>query len=261
MDSQAALARWCRKNKLADEERAHWQIVLQLQPDNAEAIKALGLRPFAGMLLTQGQIQRLKTQLQTLAKAVDRWRPLVAQWRKAVEHHQTAPPAEVRDKLVKLSDSAEMLALERALWREVGAKRHKEAYRAMLLATVDVLSGNRHPAAAEGLARLAVFSDSKDVRKAAVKELKNHPLDEYVPLLLSGLQMPIEAEAGYALAANGDLIAHHAVFQEGALVNQSFGQTLAPLITDHPSTVEVTTSAAPEWGTGRTSTPPGRIAN
>ena len=113
MDSQAALARWCRKNKLADEEDAHWQIVLQLQPDNAEAIKALGLRPFAGMLLTQGQIQRLKTQLQTLAKAVDRWRPLVAQWRKAVEHHQTAPPAEVRDKLVKLSDSAEMLALER----------------------------------------------------------------------------------------------------------------------------------------------------
>ncbi len=113
VDSQAALARWCRKNKLADEERAHWQIVLQLQPDNAEAIKALGLRPFAGMLLTQGQIQRLKTQLQTLAKAVDRWRPLVAQWRKAVEHHQTAPPAEVRDKLAKLSDSAEMLALER----------------------------------------------------------------------------------------------------------------------------------------------------
>ena len=115
VDSQAALARWCRKNKLADEERAHWQTVLQLQPDNAEAIKALGLRPFAGTLLTQGQIQRVKSQLQTWAKAVDRWRPLVAQWRNAVKHHQTAPPAEVRDKLVKLSDSAEMLALERAV--------------------------------------------------------------------------------------------------------------------------------------------------
>ena len=66
------------QKQAADEERAHWQTVLQLQPDNAEAIKALGLRPFAGTLLTPGQIQQVKSQLQTWAKAVDRWRPLVA---------------------------------------------------------------------------------------------------------------------------------------------------------------------------------------
>ena len=83
VDSQAALARWCRKNKLADEERVHWQIVLQLQPGNPEAIQGLGLKPYAGMLLTQSQIQQVKVQVQKLGKAVDRWRPLVIQWRNA----------------------------------------------------------------------------------------------------------------------------------------------------------------------------------
>ena len=225
VDSQAALARWCRKNKLADEERAHWQTVLQLQPDNAEAIKALGLRPFAGTLLTQAQIQRVKSQLQTWAKAVDRWRPLVVQWRNAVKHHQTAPPAEVRDKLVKLSDSAEMLALERALWQEVGAKREKEAYHAMLLAMIEMLAGNPRPAAAGSLARLAVFCDLKDVHAAAIEALKKHPLDHYAPLLLSGLQMPIEAQAQPLAGRGGFLVWRNSLFQEGAMVNQSSSTT------------------------------------
>ncbi len=225
VDSQAALARWCRKNKLADEERAHWQTVLQLQPDNAEAIKALGLRPFAGTLLTQAQIQRVKSQLQTWAKAVDRWRPLVVQWRNAVKHHQTAPPAELRDKLVKLSDSAEMLALERALWQEVGAKREKEAYHAMLLAMIEMLAGNPRPAAAGSLARLAVFCDLKDVHAAAIEALKKHPLDHYAPLLLSGLQMPIEAQAQPLAGRGGFLVWRNSLFQEGAMVNQSSSTT------------------------------------
>ena len=52
---QAALARWCRKNRLDDQQRVHWLSVLQRQPDNAEAIQALGLRPYQGMMLTPAQ--------------------------------------------------------------------------------------------------------------------------------------------------------------------------------------------------------------
>ena len=56
--SQAALARWCRKHKLHEQERVHWMRVLAIQPDSAEAIKALDLRVFQGMLLPQDQIDR-----------------------------------------------------------------------------------------------------------------------------------------------------------------------------------------------------------
>ena len=230
VESQTALARWCRKNKLAAEERARWQIVLRLQPDNAEAIRGLGLKPYGGTLLTQAQIQQIKNQLQRQNKAVDRWRSLVARWRNAVERHQTAPPPEAAEKIAKTSDPTELLALERTLWQEVGVKRYKDAYRTMLRTMVEILDANPSPAAAMSLARQAVFSPAEDVRKAAIRGLKKHPLDHYAPLLLSGLQTPIEAEAQYALAANGDLIARYAVFQEGALANQSLATTLSPLV-------------------------------
>ena len=217
VDSQAALARWCHKNKLFDEERAHWQTVLQLQPGNPDAIQGLGLKPYAGMLLTQPQIQQIKAEMHKLGKAMDRWRPLVARWLRAVEHHETAPPAEVRDKLAKISDSADMVAFERVLWQEVGPKRHKEAYRAMLLGALDMLSGNPRPAAAECLARLAVFSDFADVHVAAIEDLKKRPLDQYAPLLLSGLQMPIQAEVNTL----GGFGIRCSLYQEGALADVS----------------------------------------
>ena len=72
---QAALARWCRKNRLEDQQRVQWQIVLQLQPDNIEAIRALRLRPYRGMMLTPAQIEQLKTQQQRVWKATEQLAP------------------------------------------------------------------------------------------------------------------------------------------------------------------------------------------
>ena len=124
---QAALARWCRKNRLDDQQQVQWQIVLQLQPDNAEAIAALGLRPYRGMMLTPAQIEQLKTQQQKVWKATEHWRPLVAQWRKAAEGHDPAIPTAVRERIAKISDAAEIVALEGTLWRQVAAKRQTRA--------------------------------------------------------------------------------------------------------------------------------------
>ena len=99
----------------------------------------------------------------------------------------------MREKIAKIADPAEMIALEGDLWRQVGAKRQTRLYGEMTLAMMPVLGGNPQPAAAESLARYAAFSAFKDVRAAAVAGLKRHPLDHYAPLLLSGLQSPIEA--------------------------------------------------------------------
>ena len=37
VDDQVALARWCRKNQLNQQQRIHWALVLQLDPGNADA--------------------------------------------------------------------------------------------------------------------------------------------------------------------------------------------------------------------------------
>ena len=212
---QAALARWCRKNHLDDQQRVHWMWTLQLEPDNAEAIRALGLRPYGGMMLTQGQIERLKGQTQAVRKAMDRWRPLVAQWSRAADRGDPALPAPVREKLSKISDAAEMVGLEGALWQQVGAKHQRRPYHDMVLAMALALGDNPQPVAAESLARSAVFSGSKDIVAAAVRGLKRHPLDHYVPLLLSGLQSPIEARVQWTFSPAGDPVMRYSIFQEG----------------------------------------------
>ena len=130
----------------------------------------------------------------------------MAQWRKAAEGHDPAIPAAVRERIAKIGDAAEMVALEGDLWRQVAAKRQTRLYHDMTLAMMQALGGNPRPAAAESLARYAAFSAFEDVRAAAVAGLKRRPLDHYVPLLLSGLQSPIEASMQWTLSATGDLI-------------------------------------------------------
>ena len=138
---QAALARWCRKNRLGDQQQVQWQIVLQLQPGNAEAMAALGMRPYRGMMLTPAQIEQLKAQQQKVWKVTEHWRPLVAQWRKAAEAHDPAIPTAVREQIARISDSAEMVALEGTLWRQVAAKRQTGLYHDMTLAMMRSVRG------------------------------------------------------------------------------------------------------------------------
>ena len=222
---QADLARWCRKNRLDDQQRVHWLAVLQLQPDNAEAIEGLGLRPYQGMMLTPAQIVQIKSQLQQVWQAMDRWSPLVAQWRKAAENHDPAIPTAVREKIAKIADPAKMFGLERALWRQVGAKRPVRLYREMLLALMPVLGGNRQPAAADSLVRHAVFANSEEVRAAAIAGLKRHPLEHGATSLIAGLRSPIEVTAEVETTANGEITAWYSLYEEGPLADVSMTST------------------------------------
>jgi hypothetical protein len=229
---QATLARWCRKNRLADEQRVQWMRVLQLQPNNGEAIQALGLRPYRGMMATLEQIKQFKEQQRSVRKAVERWRPVVTQWRKAAEGGDPAMPAEVREQIVKIGSPAEMVALEADLWQQVGVKRKARLYHDMTLQMMRALGANPHPAAAESLARYAAFSGFDDVRAAAAAGLKRHPLDHYAPLLLSGLQSPIEASLRWMLNDVGDLVTQCSFYQEGALADVSYALMVSPVYSE-----------------------------
>jgi len=243
---QIALARWCRKNRLDDQQRVHWILALQVEPDSAEAIQALGLRVYRGTLATPAQINKLTANVHRVSQAADRWRPRVAQWLGAIERSNGLMPSDFRENLGKISDSYEMLGLERSLWLEVGAKGKKLEFHRMSLTTMLALSDNPYPAAAESLVRGAVFSEFNDVRTAAATGLKKHPLDHYVPLLLSGLQSPIEADMRCVLSAAGDLITSYSVFQEGALNNVSAALLLCPV---YPGMGPALASVAPGTGT------------
>jgi hypothetical protein len=222
VEDQVALAQWCRKNKLNEEERIHWLLALELQPDQPDAIQGLrnlSLHPYQGTWVTDAQIAQVKGQAQKTYKAMEEWRPLVSQWQRADERHETSPPVEVREKISQISEPAEMLGLEWAILRQVNAK--KDQQHRIVLALVKTLEDNPHPVVAQFFVRQSVFSSFEDVRQATAEGLKRHPLDHYVPLLLSGLQSPIEADIKCMLNATGQLATQYSFYQEGALVDFS----------------------------------------
>ena len=157
---------------------------------------------------------------------MEEWRPFVAQWQRADERHETPPPAEVRARIAEISEPAEMLGLEWAILRHVDMK--KDQRHRIVLALVKTLEDNPSPVAANFLARQGVFSEFDDIRSAAAEELKKHPLDHYVPLLLSGLQTPVEADIKCMLSATGHLATQYSYFREGALSDFSTTLTISP---------------------------------
>ncbi len=93
MTAHADLARWCRSKHLTDEARAHWLQVLVEDSSNDEAQSALGLRWYAGNLMTTADIQSVKAQRsQELHDLLD-WKPTVARWQKQVASKDSAERA------------------------------------------------------------------------------------------------------------------------------------------------------------------------
>jgi hypothetical protein len=60
-----------------------------------------------------------------------------------------------------------------------------------------------------------VFSPVIDARSAAAEALKGRPLHEYVPLLLSGLSMPIESSFNVSTDSDGSVHYRHSLYREG----------------------------------------------
>jgi hypothetical protein len=240
LPEQVALAQWCRKNNLDNEERAHWLLVLQMQPNYPEALKRLKLQPLEGKSRANEQLAQPKEQTQKRGKSLESWRSLTAGWQRALDRGKTAPPAEVREKVVNLSESGDMLALQKAIWQEAGGKKQK--LHSLTLALSQALNDNPHPAAAECLTHLAIYSEWEDVRAASIAGLKRHPIDHYAPLLLASLQSPIEADVRFDVDSNGNLITKVQLYREGDLADYSASnlqiansaQFVYPYAGDHP---------------------------
>jgi hypothetical protein len=226
-----ALARWCHKNHLADEEQVAWQAVLSIEPGHAEAIKALGLVAYQGQWLTRAEASRRKAQAQAAAKALEHWRPLVAAWRAATERRDSPAAQAVIRQIASISDSAEMLAVERVLWQQVGSRReYQRPYEEMVAALVAALGKSPQQPATESLARHAVFARSKEVRQAAIAALKERRPEGYVPLLLSGMATPLEFSAQVEPGAGGYPISRFSLFREGPLADERYTWGDAPVL-------------------------------
>jgi len=182
VDSQRELARWCRKQRLPEEEQLHWQIVLRRYRGDQEAIKALKLKNYRGMLWTAEDIEKLKRQEKELDEDSKTWLPKLRKLKHSIEHGGEEERAAALRELKSIEDPRAIPFLDEAFGVESGVG----------IGIVEILSKMPANEASPTLARLAVQSSDQYVRQKAAESLRASPYETYVPVLIGQLAAPIE---------------------------------------------------------------------
>jgi hypothetical protein len=190
-EGQLELARWCRKQKLGEEERLHWWTLLGMRPGHAEAIKGLQLRRFQGLLLTSEEIDLVKKQQAAAEKAEKQWTPKLKKIKQAIEHGEVAEREAALNELKSISDPLAIPSIEKVFgFNDVRVGRQ-----------LIEMAANMPGDGAEFLARLAVIPSDEYVRNRAAEALKTRPYSTYVPKLIAGLAAPIEMSSRVSVEA------------------------------------------------------------
>lgn len=215
-EAQLDLARWCRRNDLTDEARIHWANVLSYQPDNEEALRALGAAWFHGRLMTYAQIDAAKRDMREVRRAAKLFKPRLAKWQRMLSAGDIASRDAALDEVRSIANVDAIPAIEEAtLGADIDTTADQERCRYLGLAFVEALGAMPDPAAAASLARHAVLSPVSDVRAAAIERLKERPMQDYVPLLLDALAMPIESAFQVTTDPDGSVHYRHSLYVDG----------------------------------------------
>ncbi len=225
-DNHREMAVWCRRNKLSSEERVHWAKVLEFEPNDAEALAALGLQLYDGRLLTHQQIEQAKKNAGEQLRATRHWQPKIVKWRAALEH---GTPTELDNALRDLNDLSDPRALPalEAVFSVNGNSPKSVELNRILIETVGRFP---QPEATQVLLRRALMPDSIDMRAAAADELKKRPMHAYVPQLIAALPGSIKTQFRVFVGPNGTVVHEHEIFLEGRQANVSltYESTVSP---------------------------------
>ncbi len=206
-DNQRQMARWCLKNKLPAEARVHWAKLLEFEPQNAEALTALGLEWYEGRLMTRSQIVAERGQAAERNKAYRHWHPQFVRWRAALLGSNSAKADEALAGLAQLDDPAALPSLESVF----GATAASDDNNRLNLLLIRTAARMMHPDATAVLVRCALIPNAQDVRLAACQALKKRPMHVYVPQLIAAMPGKTETKFAIYMLPNGAVVHEHKV--------------------------------------------------
>jgi hypothetical protein len=212
-EDQRTLARWCAKQGLASEARFHWAKLAWAAPGDEEARDRLDLQEYRGRLFTSDQVAELERTAKEYKRNLQSFQPAFMQLVRDAASGEPGRREAALAAIRKVSDPAALPALEYVVTVKSTAKtgplsRLPRAAREQLsidlhVAMLAALVRLPQHAATVDLVNYAVFSPWPEVRQAAAEGLKPRTLTDYVPLLMSGLRAPIEADIDVVATPDG----------------------------------------------------------
>ncbi len=176
------LASWCEQQGLKHEATAHFTTAVQYDPYRDAAWKHLGYTKRHGRWMTRDQIAAEEQEVAAQRKADRNWDTLLRKWKADLGENKRRQEAE--ESLAKVSDPRAVASIVRVF---ATGGRPADQMRASAL-----LRGIETSQASQELARLAVFSESPEVRESAIETLKKREPRDFVAFLIALIPFPAE---------------------------------------------------------------------
>jgi hypothetical protein len=204
--NQMELARWCLKRNLADQARAHLTKVLELNQDNQEARLLLGQRLVAGQWLSDNDIANAQAEAKKETDAFNKWKSKLEKIHTNLERGKRQNDA-ARSELMAITNLEAAGAIALILCADGGDTAP---------VGIEALKNLRGRESAMALTQLAFYLPWDPLGKSAANALNAHNKYDFVPLLLSQMQTPIQSKAEiYGSFDNGTLLYRHIFYREG----------------------------------------------
>lgn len=193
------LARWCHKNKLVEHENMHWLYVLQFNNSHRAALKALDLVWHDGLLMTTDEASAYKQRQLDRNRQMRDWRAKIKRLRIEAELPDLLVRQAAREQLNEIREPEAVPALIEQFAEPIENEALTVDRGTQLMS---ILGGIDSPQAVDSLVQVAIDSDNRAIRYAAVEQLETKPLAEFVPALLAEMAMPIEASVNINAIGN-----------------------------------------------------------
>jgi hypothetical protein len=221
VESQWALAEWCRDNNLGDECKRHAQRVVELSPNHEEArtllgfqregerwvtrddmLSGRGLVRYEGAFRTQQEIELLE-RARHWKQVENEWREKLARWRRQLTRGSVAQREEAANELRALRDPLAGVGLAKWLTTE----QNIEILRGLIQIALQVPA----PGPIEALAELSLHHPNEEIRQECLEQLANRPSAGLTSRYVKGLKSNDNAEVNRAAHALGYLRAEDAL--------------------------------------------------
>ncbi len=184
-EAQWRLALWCEEHGLTAEATAHFSVVVQLDPGREAAWKRLGYKKHQGRWKTDAQVAAESAEADAQKRANQHWKPVLTRLRaSAGDQHRRD---ETERSLAAITDPRAVPSIW-TVFIDEGSGERDQAIAVQLLGQLDA------PRASRGLAMLAVFSDSAEVRRAATETLRGRDTRDFLGSVIALLRRPVKYE-------------------------------------------------------------------
>jgi hypothetical protein len=207
IEGHLEVARWCIAKKLDDEAHAHLTRVLELDPNQSVARRLLGYRLERGSWINQQEQAEAQAKANKAAKDLAKWKPLLEKLRSAMRSGSKSQRAQRRSKLEAIRDPAAVGAIDAVFCARGGDD---------MQLGISLLENLQSAESAAILARYAVFAPWDSAGKRAAQALRSQRTQDYVPLLLAGMQSQVYSRAEvYQDVGSGQTYYRQIFFRDG----------------------------------------------